>query len=494
MPKDRLHPIAHLVQEAEEKWEYMLQRQSQTLFQAVMEYQRRYGRKPPLGFDAWWRYAMQNRVILVDEYDQIDEDIRPFFSLSASEIRQRAKQISTNFRFELHSDTFTVRVKDGAVTSSGPHSKSNRAEDTQDLIGEFAESLPDMSMTFTSHDLPVIAVSGEAKARHEHFAKNGHLLDYDQGNEILENTAYQPWQGLCKPNSTIRRVANGQSTGLPHLPSFVSTEHIRAMDICSHPETQYQNGFTAWEGPRPHLLYPLFSTTKTSMHSDILSASMDHFSPDVVVPMMWNKKTHNKVLWRGPTTGAYFARGNGWRTSQRSRLVLHTTDREGEREVLFADKEAGDAARRFKGPTADINEYYFDVGFTGLPTQCNAADDTCDLMVKEMRFLPNMNPAFAQTFKYILDIDSNSASKDFHRMLQSGSVIFKSTIFPEWWSKRIMPWYHYVPIKPDYSDLTDAAAFFIGAPNGEGAHDEVAQRIGENGKKWAKEHWREADM
>lgn len=52
----------------------------------------------------------------------------------------------------------------------------------------------------------------------------------------------------------------------------------------------------------------------------------------------------------------------------------------------------------------------------------------------------------------------------------------------------------YVPIKSDYADLTDAAAFFIGAPDGTGSHDDLAKKIAENGKKYAKEHWREADM
>jgi hypothetical protein len=52
----------------------------------------------------------------------------------------------------------------------------------------------------------------------------------------------------------------------------------------------------------------------------------------------------------------------------------------------------------------------------------------------------------------------------------------------------------YIPIKSDYSDLTDAAAFFIGAPDGTGAHDALAKKIALNGKKWAAEHWREADM
>lgn len=117
---------------------------------------------------------MQNRVVLVDEYDQIDEDISPFFSLPASEIRIRANQLATNVRLPHHADTFTIQVRDGAITSSGPNKRTQRAEDTQDLMGEFAESLPDISMTFTSHELPMVAISGEARIRHEHYARNHH--------------------------------------------------------------------------------------------------------------------------------------------------------------------------------------------------------------------------------------------------------------------------------------------------------------------------------
>lgn len=210
---------------------------------------------------------MQNRVILVDEYDQIDEDIRPFFSLPASEIRSRAKALATDARLPHHTNSFTVSVKDGKVTASGPHEKSSRAEDTLDLIGEFSETLPDLTMTFASHELPVIAISGEARIRHEHYARHGlgsfisipfelaklsinlsgvPVLDDKQRNEILENTGYLPWQGLCRPNTTSRRVADGLGTGRPQSPSFVSTEHVNAMDVCLHPEIQHLNGFTAW--------------------------------------------------------------------------------------------------------------------------------------------------------------------------------------------------------------------------------------------------------
>lgn len=48
-----IHPILHLMQEAETKWQTKLASQSNTLAQAVATYKRKYGRAPPLGFDKW---------------------------------------------------------------------------------------------------------------------------------------------------------------------------------------------------------------------------------------------------------------------------------------------------------------------------------------------------------------------------------------------------------------------------------------------------------
>jgi hypothetical protein len=58
--------------------------------------------------------------------------------------------------------------------------------------------------------------------------------------------------------------------------------------------------------------------------------------------------------------------------------------------------------------------------------------------------------------------------------------MFKSSINPEWWSDRIQPWVHYVPINIDYSDLHDAFAFFHGDLAGRG--------------DWVRTHWRRVDM
>ena len=94
-----------------------------------------------------------------------------------------------------------------------------------------------------------------------------------------------------------------------------------------------------------------------------------------------------------------------------------TSDREGQRDVHFADPSAGDAIRRFTGSTADINSFYFDVGFSGTPVQCDELDQTCQLMLQELRFLPSMTQDRASQFKYVLDVDGNGASTDFNRLL-----------------------------------------------------------------------------
>lgn len=46
----------------------------------------------------------------------------------------------------------------------------------------------------------------------------------------------------------------------------------------------------------------------------------------------------------------------------------------------------------------------------------------------------------------------------------------------------------------DYSDLYSTVLFFAGTPDGQNAHDDLAQEIARNGRKFAEEHWRWADM
>lgn len=75
------HPILTLISRAEKAWDAKVAKQSRTLREAATEYRRRYKRNPPRGFDEWWNYAVANRVVLVDEYDQIHHDLEVFWAL-----------------------------------------------------------------------------------------------------------------------------------------------------------------------------------------------------------------------------------------------------------------------------------------------------------------------------------------------------------------------------------------------------------------------------
>ena len=75
------HHILTLIKRAESQWNRKVARQSKTLVEAAAEYRRRYTRNPPIGFDKWWLYAQANKIVLVDEYDQIHKDMEPFWAL-----------------------------------------------------------------------------------------------------------------------------------------------------------------------------------------------------------------------------------------------------------------------------------------------------------------------------------------------------------------------------------------------------------------------------
>ena len=48
-----MHPILHLMNQAETKWQAKLDGQSKSLTEAVAKYREKYGRAPPKGFDQW---------------------------------------------------------------------------------------------------------------------------------------------------------------------------------------------------------------------------------------------------------------------------------------------------------------------------------------------------------------------------------------------------------------------------------------------------------
>ena len=117
-------------------------------------------------------------------------------------------------------------------------------------------------------------------------------------------------------------------------------------------------------------------------------------------------------------------------------------------------------------------------------------------------------------------MDGNAWSGRFKRLMASNSLIFKATVYPEWYADRIQPWVHYVPVQVrlylvihlafalyyviflgpnassqiDLTDLHDTLLFFRGDGAGRGAHEDLAHKIALAGQQWASDFWRKEDL
>ncbi|KAH8928107.1 glycosyltransferase family 90 protein [Atractiella rhizophila] len=447
------HPIFGLVANASQAWDLKVRRQSKTLDQAVREYIKRNGRRPPKGFAEWFNFAKQNNIVLIDEYTQIARDVHPF--LSSTRFTPKA----------LRAD------KKAEVTITGNRRELARAKDLKDLMKRWVKY----------------------KERMSQAAREGRLLAESDWERKDDDVSQWGFNLACPPSSRLRRAYDGLESGdvLPRGQSFVS-DQVKAMDLCQNPEWQMLHGFTSWKGPRPALSRPLFTMSKMSLHSDILVPPLEQYRDLARTDTAWEEKTRNTTfVWRGSTTGVWFNRDTRWRSSQRMRLYWMKTD-PNPRPVTFLSSDG--STRRENVPTKELMERYADFAFSGLMAQCDE-DGTCKA-VKELIKWEEKGMIWDEQnwYKFQLDVDGNAWSGRFHRLLSSNSAIIKSTIFPEWYTDRIQPWLHFIPLKVDYSDLFDIMAFFNGDMDGKGGRDDMAKKIGEEGKKWAREHWRWEDM
>ena len=231
---------------------------------------------------------MQNRIVLVDEYDQIYDDILPFLSLPPSEFRRRVTHLKTDASLPWRDFSFSFSIRDGHVaadesTGGGGGGK----DDLLDIIGEIASMLPDLEVRMNKGDEPAVVISGEAKKRHNDLAERHKSECGDRSHrahpqpllsltrpfthpplpptrktkpavlppaalyDVAEPTGFSPWDSLCPSNSTARRVAQGLPVDTPakspFLQSFVATQQPSlATDLCEHPEIRDLNGFTSW--------------------------------------------------------------------------------------------------------------------------------------------------------------------------------------------------------------------------------------------------------
>lgn len=69
------------------------------------------------------------------------------------------------------------------------------------------------------------------------------------------------------------------------------------MDLCAHPDIIPLHGTTAGREPEPSaVLMPMFSLSKTNLHSDILVIPIEQWA-EPEGAMHWNEKEEGRLLW-----------------------------------------------------------------------------------------------------------------------------------------------------------------------------------------------------
>ncbi|BEJ11490.1 hypothetical protein CspHIS471_0109120 [Cutaneotrichosporon sp. HIS471] len=493
-PESRVHPIYQLIRDGRAAWDAKIARQSTSLRQATDEYVRRYGRAPPVGFDRWWHYVVDNGIQLPDEYDQIDRDLRLFRALHPNDILLRMNRAARD------PDTFTIKVHHGLMRSTSSVNSSDwlhvaRKDGQLELIRPIVEYLPDMIAVYTVHDTPFNFIS---------YSHREELLEHVDDDEYIDSDdkidrTMRGWAAACPGSSPLRRFTAGNRLPLRSSQTVDRTfivDHKASMDPCAHPELVRLHGFLSGKVPAVEELSAKFAISKTWLHADVLGIPPEMVADNVTL-VPWSGKVQNRLLWRGANTGMYYSSGMEWRDSHRVRLMELGDEAEGTANVLAPP---GRMEGRSVGKSAmaqDVglaNTAHFDMAFVDAPIQCDDEDGTCAEIAIEYPYRERVSRDDADRHKYVADVDGNAWSARFQRLLMSGSLVFKATIMPEWYNDRIQPWVHYVPIKLDYTDLRDALAFFAGDVDGNGGRDDLAENIGMSGREWAETFYRKEDM
>lgn len=158
----RDHPLYGIISTAEQEWKAKLARQSTTLYDAVVEYRRRYDREPPLGFERWWAYTRAHNVQLPDEYDTIDQSIRPFLAFSPDYFRARLEAARRQ------PDIYVLQVKNGRLQepitnwkSIDENSAGDRVRGQVRGIAKIQHLLEDFEAVWNPHDGPRVMAKYE---------------------------------------------------------------------------------------------------------------------------------------------------------------------------------------------------------------------------------------------------------------------------------------------------------------------------------------------
>jgi hypothetical protein len=483
---------------------------SNSLRVAVLEYRERHHRRePPLNFDKWYDFAKTRNSAIMDHFEQIESDILPFWGIKPENIRQRVELAKG------YPGIAVIDIQGGHVSHTGTQDEHKKALDTLvKMIESFVMYLPDMALPINLDARPRVLTPWE---------DNNHLLGIATSSK-LNLLSRDTWDPRNQSLLSSREFTQMESMTCPSGSKGRSSLHWNVRDFCSPCAGSYSDGqfMLKWELSKdmcsqPDLarlhgfhiippaldpsqeLVPIFSRYKTSSFSDILLPLPSPMEDEPDSVRDFYART-DRLFWRGRLSARELGQPVFW-GSHKYRLVhlLNNASSSDQTTMMLPtpSNKARYAYRKIR--VADINNLLpTDVGIVEYPP-CDTT--ICALAMEELGRKADDLPL---NYRYVLLLDEyDGPPPTMMRTLKSGSVPFVSTIFKEWYSERLMPWVHFVPVDIRFHSLHSTLAYFVGLKgrgklNGQDVEleqqSEDASWIANQGKVWVEKAIRKEDM
>ena len=522
------HPIDGLIRDAEQQWTRLLAKESSVLADAAEQYRQRRGRHPPPGFDRWFAFAKEKNAVLIEDlFDQIYDDLSPYWALDPQQMRRQAAGWEP--RIILRNHTLTSLGQTGV----------NWREVWMDMIATIQDFLPDMDIPLNGMDEPRLIVPWETLSSY-HAKDRAHrtrLEPRDTVDEYMHLPDVDPnpvpppfFQGPDMPFWEIMRVAcppesPGRTSNIPHLdfanppPEFFNYRNFshsgyvedfeRSKDPCWRAELQALHGsfIAPTSTSTAHELFPMFGGSRLTVNNEILIPPAMYWVDDPRYSGGWENQggdwaeKKDTVMWRGIASGGR-NRADSWTGFQRHRLVsmlngtqVAMTNGSSSPGLNFRqpDYQYYNVWAGLEGTLPAFLDAHCDVGFLDLCCDPHDNGPFCPYTDPYYRLVEGIDMKDQYVSKYLPDVDGNSFSGRYRAFLLSTSLPIKATVYKEWHDTRLMPWVHFVPMDSLYMDMYGILQYFMGH-RGRNGHDGQAAKIAMNGKAWAEKVLRREDM
>ncbi|KAI5807036.1 hypothetical protein EDC01DRAFT_637947 [Geopyxis carbonaria] len=538
------HPIRTLMTEADAEFERYYNARPKTFKECVHSYREKYGRHPPPGFDKWYLFARERGAVHLEDFDQIMDDLRPFWSYSPRDLRRLVKGMLAEEYSVMGLGSITV--KDGSVSKSDDNWRTVELERMVKNVVKglkkvgMPNGLPDMTIAMNRHDQPRVVVPWEDMQKALKVEEASRSLTKPVKNEFTKAPVEEVKEGeelpkgewfkypgkqymdlvskACPPESYAR---NAETMDQHISDSLYKLEDAGGIvknfnlsrDLCTvGPAIKDKHGllFASSTLTETHKLVPVFGECKISANNDILFPANMYYKTDPRYDysddhdLAWDQKDA-KLFWRGITSGGTQV-AESWRRLHRHRLVLltNTTD-------LRLTNTSVSVLTALPGPSKNTTLYHpkpdfspqtfaathTDVGFHSL--QWCVPDINCGWLHTLLAPVPATTLSQQFIHKFLIDVDGHSFSGRWNAFLRSRSLGLKATIFREWHDSRLHAWRHFAPLDNRFDDLYALLTYFVGWEDplqgvSVAAHDGEAARMAAAGREWAQRVLRREDM